>query len=143
MVRAIHSRRHVSLLMLTSFIWLIPGIVIVLFFSCIAALLDPVQRRREGIKWGLVSYTTVMFAFVTVFTAMNLNVQSIAFIDNREFPGIEGVVPPGPLGYQWFIYSRALSVTPNVMFLLNNWLADGLLVGSFLGAILSWSDTQR
>ena len=101
-----------------------------LFFHCMAALLDPVNRRREGIKWGLVTYTVVMFSFVTVFTAMNLNVQSISFIDNREFPGVEGVLPPGPLGYQFFIYSRALSVIPNVMFLLNNWLADGLLVGS-------------
>ena len=126
--------------MLTLFIRLILGIVIVLFFHCMAALLDPGNRRREGTKWGLVAYTAVMFSFVTVFTAMNLNIQSIAFIDNREFPGIEGVLPPGPLGYQWFVYSRALSVIPNVMFLLNNWLADGLLVGPLFDAALAWPD---
>ena len=106
-----------------------------------AALLDPVNRRREGVKWGLVTYTVVMFSFVTVFTAMNLNVQSISFIDNREFPGVEGVLPPGPLGYQFFIYSKALSVIPNVMFLLNNWLADGLLVGSLSGSALTPPDS--
>jgi len=65
---------------------------------------------------------------VTVFTAMNLNIQSISYIDNREFPGVEGVLPPGPIGYQWSIYSNVLTVVPNLMFLLNNWLADGLLL---------------
>ena len=111
-----------------------------LFFQCMAALLDPVNRRRDGNKWGLVAYTTVMFTFVTVFTGMNLNVQSISFIDNREFPGVEGVLPPGPLGYQFFIYSKALSVVPNLMFLLNNWLADGLLVGPLFNATCAWPD---
>ena len=30
---------------------------------------------------------------------------SISHIDNREFPGVEGVVPPGPYGYLMFIPS--------------------------------------
>jgi hypothetical protein len=105
------------------------GIVVVLFFRCMGALFNSAHRRRGGIKWGLVSYTVVMFAFVTVFTAMNDHAQSISYIDNREFPGVEGVFPPGPLGYQLSIYSNVLSIIPNLMFLLNNWLADGLLVG--------------
>ena len=101
------------------------GIVIVLFFHCLTALFNPVNRKREGIKWGLVSYTAVMFILVTMFTAMYLNILSISYIDNREFPGIEGVTPPGPYGYQ---PSLAVNITPDFMFLLNNWLADGLLV---------------
>jgi hypothetical protein len=96
-------------------------------------LFNPAHRRR-GIKWGLVSYTVAMFVFVTVFTAMNDNIQSISWIDNREFPGVEGVLPPGPLGYQFFIYSNVISIIPNLMFLLNNWLADGLLVGPLFNA---------
>jgi len=96
------------------------------------ALINPANRRRQGVKWGLVSYTAIMFSFVTIFTAMNLNIQSISYIDNREFPGVENVLPPGPLGYQWFLYSDALTIVPNLMFLLNNWMADGLLVGSSL-----------
>ena len=94
------------------------------------ALINPTNRRRQGIKWGLVSYTVIMFSFVTIFTAMNLNIQSVSYIDNREFPGVENVLPPGPLGYQWFLYSDVLTIVPNLMFLLNNWLADGLLVSS-------------
>jgi len=104
------------------------GVVIVLFFHCMGALIDPVNRKRRGIKWGLVSYTLVMFAFVTIFTAMNLNLQSISYIDNREYPGSGDVLPPGPLGYQWFMYSNVLTIVPNLMFLLNNWMADGLLL---------------
>ena len=58
---------------------------------------------------------------------MNLDIQSVSYIDNREFPGNDAL-PPGPLGYQYLIYSKAISIVPNLMFLLNNWLADGLLV---------------
>jgi len=106
----------------------VPGTVIVLFFQCITALFDPANRRGGPIKWGLVIYTALMFSVVTIFTAINLHIQSISFIDNREFPGVDGIAPPGPLGYQYFIYSVPITIAPNVMFLINNWLADGFLV---------------
>ena len=99
-----------------------------MFFQCMTALFNPVNRRREGIRWGLVSYTMVMFLFGTVLTGMGLDVASVSLIDNREFPGVIGVLPPGPLGYQWLIRPTALSIIPNLMFFLNNWLAEGLLV---------------
>ena len=107
---------------------LIPGMLSVLFFQCLAALFNPVHCKREGIKWGLVSYTVAMFSFVTVYTAIDLDIHSISSIDNRDFPGVEGAFPSGPIGYRWSVWSGALSVTPTLMFLLNNWLADGLLV---------------
>ena len=113
------------------------GTLVVLFFQCMAGLLDPVRRRKEGIRWGLVSHTIAMFSFATVYTATNLSVQSITFIDNREFPGIEGVFPPGPIGYQW-LNSEVLCVAPDVMFFLNNWLADGLLVSSSYDSVFTW-----
>ena len=107
----------------------VPGIVIVLFFQCMGALLDPLNRRREGIRWGLVVHTTAMFSFVTIATAMGLNLQSISRIDNREFPGADdGTLPPGPFGYKFLIYSKAISIIPNFTFQLNQWLVDGLLV---------------
>ena len=103
-----------------------------LFFQCMAGLLNSLHRRMEGIKWGIISYTLALFSFVTVYTAMNLNIESVSYIDNRDFPGVKGMLPPGPLGYRSFIYSDALSITPNVMFFLNNWLADAFLVSSSL-----------
>ena len=115
------------------------GIIIALFFKCMVALFNPAHQRGEHIKWGLVSYTAVMFALVTVGTATNLHVQSASYIDNREFPGIDGLLPPGSYGYQLLIAPEALSTVPNVMFLLNNWLADGLLVSSPFGTSFACS----
>lgn len=91
------------------------------------ALLHPVDRTMGGIKWPLAVHTMAMFLFVTVDTALNLGILSISYIDNRKFPGSDRL-PPGPAAYQFFIYSDAISVVPNFMFILNTWLADGLLV---------------
>ena len=99
-----------------------------LAFKCVAALINPTYRRGDPIKWGLVSYTVVMFSFVTVQTAVALYVQSISYIDDRDFPGIEGVISPGPIGYLVFVSHEAFNIVPWVMFFLNGWLADGLLV---------------
>lgn len=106
------------------------GIVIVLFFQCMDALLNPVNRMRGGIKWGLVIHTAAMFSFVTIYTAISLNIHSISFIDNREFSGTstDNVIPPGPVGYQWFIRYKAISIALAPVAVMNNWLADGLLL---------------
>ena len=103
--------------------------MIVLFFRCIGALLHPVHCAREGVRWGLVAYTVLVFSFVTVFAAMSLDLQSVSYIDNREFPGTDAL-PSGPYGYEGTVYAKAINLVPNLMFLLNNWLADGVLVSS-------------
>ena len=95
-----------------------------------AALFNPVYRKGEGIKWGLVLFTVAMFSLETVVTSMSLNNLSVAYIDNREFPGDEQVPSPGPLGYQVIHYFNVTNVIPNVGIVLNNLLADGLLVSS-------------
>ena len=99
-----------------------------LFFKCMTALFNPVHRRGDGVKWGLVSYTVITFLIATVATVMNLDFQSVSYVDNREFPGVGGVSPPGPLAYQMSAPTSAISIVSNVSFPLNNWLADGLLV---------------
>ena len=107
---------------------IILGIVVVLFFQCMHALFDPVNRTRGGIKWGLVAHTVAMFSFATIYAAMSFNIQSISFIDNRNFPGVAREAPPGPFGYQLFISSTAIAIAPTPMILINDWLAVGLLV---------------
>ena len=119
MVRAI----YVYLSALTSFVWYALGIAIVLFFQCMAALFNPVYRRGESIKWGLVFYTVVVFSFVTVFTAINLNVKSNSFVGNRQFTDPDGTVL-GPLGYQTWFRSNMSSITSGVVFPLTHSLAD-------------------
>ena len=107
---------------------IIPGIVVILFFQCMSALLNPVDSTRGGIKWSLVAYTVIMFSIVTLSTAMGLDLQSVSYISNREFPGVEGELPPGPAGYQNLLILEAISIIPSITFFLNNWLADGFLV---------------
>ena len=106
------------------------GVLVMLFFQCMASLLDPANRKREGIKWGLVSYTVVMFLCATVVIGTANNIASISFIDNHDFPGVKGVLYPGLVGYQEVVYFKAINVIPNATFPLNNWLANGLLVSS-------------
>ena len=112
------------------------GVIITLFFQCITALLNPVHRRGEGINWWLISHTVAMFSFVTVYTAVNLHIQSESFIDNRkDYPyGNSTVFGSGPILYQYGIRSTALGLIPSTMFNLNNWLADALLVSSLFDA---------
>ena len=99
-----------------------------------AALFNPVHRRGDGIKWWLVAHTAAMFSFVTVYTAMNLQFQSISFIDNRKFSYESGGPLSGPFMYQFESHSTALGFIPNVMVNLNNWLVDSLLVSCLFDA---------
>jgi len=111
------------------------GVVILLCFQCMAALLNPVHRKGEGIKWWLVAHTVAMFSFVTVYTAINLHIQSKSFIDKRkDQERTPTTFISGPLYYQLNIRWVALGIIPNIMFNLNNWLADGLLVSSLFDA---------
>ena len=110
------------------------GIVVVLFFRCITKLFDPVHRGEERIKWGLVSYTVVMFLLVTVGNVMHPYLDSISYVDNRKFPGAKGVVGTGPLAYQLFVAPRVLQRFPSISFTLSNWLADGFMVSSVKSA---------
>jgi len=103
------------------------GVVVVLFFRCMSALLDPVNRINRGIRWPLVAHTLAMFSFATVYTGMYLNLQSISFVDNPLYPGDDGL-RPGPLGYEEFIYNLPISYVAHIAFMLNTWLADGLLL---------------
>ena len=112
-----------------------------LFFKCMATLLNPVHRREKSVKWGLVSYTVVMFSVATILTAVSIQIQSICYIDNREFLGVNGLFPPGPLGYLIFISHETLNIATTVMFALGNWLTGSLLVSSLFDVVLR-SPTQ-
>ena len=101
-----------------------------------AALFNPVYRRGEGVKWGLVSYVVAMFSLATVYTAMIIHILSISYIDNRNFPGDDESYT-GPYGYLYALTYKAINVTPRVAFRLNNWLADGLLVSFLFDAVVA------
>ena len=107
-----------------------------LFFECLTALLDPVHRRGERIKWGLVSYTVVMFSLATVNIAMNPHIQLISYVDNRD-------IRFGPYGYSSSTLFNAVVVVPQAAFRLANWLGDGLLVSPLFGTAFTRPRAQR
>lgn len=94
------------------------------------ALFDPVNHARGGVRWGLVAHTIAMFSLVTVYTAMTLDIQSLCYVDDREFPGVGSALPPGPIGYRFLLLSKPINIIADSTFLLNNWLADGLMASS-------------
>ena len=93
-------------------------------------LFNPIHCRGERVKWGLVSYVTVMFSLLTALPVISSAVFSISYINNRRFAGVVGLLPPGPVGYMSFISSTAISFLPDALAIMNSWLADGLLVSS-------------
>jgi hypothetical protein len=110
------------------------GILVVLFFRCIGALLGPTNRMKRGAKSLLLAHSTILFLFTTVGHAIDRDIISTSFIDNREFGGNEGL-PPGPVGYQVLASSAVAPALGQVLFPLSQWLADGLLVSSASNSI--------
>ena len=85
---------------------------------------------RKSIKWALIAHTVAMFLLSTIHVGIDLGLTSIEYINNREFTG-GGGYSPGPSGYDDFLVFLATApvVVYNCVFPLNQWLADGLLVG--------------
>ncbi|KAJ7454058.1 hypothetical protein B0H11DRAFT_1875547 [Mycena galericulata] len=98
------------------------GITLVLFFQCLRALTKPRTGSSHNLRnWFLIGYVIVMFGLGTIFTAMNMHLMQISYIDNRNFP-------EGPIGYSLAMYSTWRVTVPNACSLIANWLADGLLI---------------
>jgi hypothetical protein len=105
------------------------------------ALLNPANHTKKGTKWGFVAHTVAMFSFVTISTVASLQIQSISYVDNREFPGFgPSGFYRGPFGYQSLIVFTAISDIPSIMFFLNDCLAHGLLVSSVSESITQVSN---
>ena len=81
----------------------------------------------RGTKWILVAHTVALFSFLTMAFGIGLNELSIIYINYREFR-VNTEVVSGPLGYKGHLITDAGSLLLDVMFPLNQWLADGLLV---------------
>ena len=94
-------------------------------------LLSSSNQMRKGIKWALIAHTVSMFSFLTIPAGISQNVSSVCYIDNRNFPGSD-VAPPGPIGCPDVLFTVGTRISFAVMFPLNQWLADGLLVSRIL-----------
>ena len=118
------------------------GIVVALFFQCIATLLNPTNPIRKGVRWAFVAHTISLFLLVTIPFGIDFDYSSTEYINNREFPGNDEF-PPGPLGYDYLLSLGATSTVFDAMFPLNQWLADGLLVSPVSNSVASVYNTGR
>ena len=100
------------------------GIATTLFFQCMWALLNPVNRTVKGVEWGLLAHTVILFSTATVLMLINLIVQFMFHTDFRG-SGSSGGFTPSIAGV--FFYSP-MAPTTSLLFLFNQWLADGFLV---------------
>ena len=110
------------------------GIVVALFFQCMATLLSPANSMGRGIRWAHVAHTVAMFLFLTVSLVIAFDYLSIEYINNREFPGNDES-PPGPFGYDGLLALKPATTVFYAMFPLNQWLADGLLVSPIVNSV--------
>ena len=93
-----------------------------------------------NIKWGLVALTTSMFSCSTVAVVLNINALSsscIGPVDQAYF------ILPGPLGTKVWSTQNGVAIAFTVMFVLNQWQADGLLVSSVSKQAISTSNIVR
>ena len=114
------------------------GIVVALFFQCMATLLNPANPIRKGLRWALVAHTVALLSFLTIPFGTGFEYLSTEYINNREFPG-DDEFPPGPIGYDFLLALKASATVFHAMFPLNQWLADGLLVSPVLHSVASVS----
>ena len=105
------------------------GIAVALFFRCMSALLGPANTMKSGIRCALVAHTVALFSFLTIPILIDMYYLFLEYISNREFTGGDEYFP-GPLGYDVFLTTKPLATFFDVMFPLNQWLADGLLVSA-------------
>ena len=74
------------------------------------------------------AYTSANFLLVTVYTAMSFNIQSVSYVDNREFFGDDSATSLEPLGHQSSAYFKVDNIARTVAYVLSHWLNNGLLV---------------
>ena len=104
------------------------GVVIALFFECMTALLNPDNRMRRRVKWVFVIHTVGLFLSITISSAIEGIQRSNAYVDNREYPGVNNVFSSGPFGYLDVSSTSTVGTIEYAAFPLNQWLTDGLLV---------------
>lgn len=90
---------------------------ILIYFTCAYYLLH--ERRRGNWKW--LGYITVLLALGTLNIAINMHLEEVDWINERNFPG-------GPLAHLFASSSSALNVAGDVASDLVPFFADGLLV---------------
>ena len=105
------------------------GVHTALYFIVLDHLTRHLTQRKGSamvtrISWGLVAYITVNFILGTLAQAGEMRFTQLMFIDDRNIPG-------GPNGFIDAEYSNPPGMLTTTSYVILNWFADALVVGSF------------
>lgn len=91
---------------------------IIYLLTLTAILRKPAKASKE---WFHIFFASALFVLGLLYVAFDNDMQVNDFIDDRDFPG-------GPEAYESAHYSDALTVIPNVFFVVTEWIADAFLI---------------
>lgn len=97
------------------------GIELTLFFICFKLLLSQMDRTHYKRPAILLAFISVLFVLGTLFVFSLAEFTQLAFIVDRDFPG-------GPAAYEKAMFWIPVDELGVVVFVMGNWLMDGLLV---------------
>ncbi|KAG6826140.1 hypothetical protein H0H92_000995 [Tricholoma furcatifolium] len=109
------------------------GAELVIFIMCFTLLVQQTTRANFRKNIALIAYISALFICSTLFIAANSEMTRLAFVDNRNFPG-------GPSAYEELMFSIPVDNLGNVVFVIANWLADGLMVSAPSSSL--WASTS-
>ena len=99
------------------------GAQLVLFCLCFRLLYNQLSHNNSRSTLSILLFLCVAFILGTLFMASIADFAQLSFIDNRNFPG-------GPEAFESEMNTNPIELMGNVVFTLQNWLCDGLLVSA-------------
>ncbi|KAJ7055778.1 hypothetical protein C8F01DRAFT_1221110 [Mycena amicta] len=97
------------------------GVLLALTWQTLYSLFS---RPKGKIMWGLVAYSTIMFALATIGYGSATKINEEAFIDDRDAPG-------GPSGYELISFASPVNMMGVIAYIILSWMADGLVLWRF------------
>jgi len=97
------------------------GIELTLFAICFKLLVGRMERSNYKRQLGFLVFITVLFILGTLFVYSLAEFTQLAFIEDRNYPG-------GPNMYEENMFWIPVDELGVVVFVMGNWLMDGLLV---------------
>ncbi|KAH9474307.1 hypothetical protein JR316_0012765 [Psilocybe cubensis] len=97
------------------------GVVLTMYFLCVRQLLKTMDSSNRIQRIALLTYTSLITLFGTLFVAACTRMTELSFVDYRLYPG-------GPAAFENDMFSIPVDELGNVAFVLANWFADALMV---------------
>lgn len=118
---------HIIVVLHTDDYPVVLGMLVILYCVTLESLWRVLYRskgKEARRTWFFIGYITILFILGTLYFIAETWGTEAAFVDYRNFPG-------GPLGWEGVSDAYPLIYMGNVVYILADWMADGLLVRYF------------